>query len=177
MKQICSLLVLIAACACSTYSPAERVTQRVDLLTEAPVTFEAASGESVDAFEGAFSVPENRANPQSRMLTLRYVRFPATGDASGTPIVYLAGGPGGSGIQTAKGRRFPLFMDMREFGDVIAFDLLADGDGGTASIAMRIPEGLRDVIGRRLSRLSPECNELLRVAAVKQGVRVNLQIL
>src|SRR5207244_4496744 len=29
-----------------------------------------------------------------------------------------------------------------------------------------IPEGLRDVIGRRLSRLSPECNRLLAIAAV-----------
>ena len=39
-------------------------------------------------------------------------------------------------------------------------------NGGAASIAMGIPEGLRDVIGRRLSRLSPECNELMRLAAV-----------
>ncbi|HLC30540.1 MAG TPA: hypothetical protein VJM51_07150, partial [Dehalococcoidia bacterium] len=31
---------------------------------------------------------------------------------------------------------------------------------------MRIPEGLRDVIGKRLSRLSPECNRLLSIAAV-----------
>jgi len=33
-------------------------------------------------------------------------------------------------------------------------------------IAMSIPEGLRDVIGKRLSRLSPECNHLLAIAAV-----------
>ena len=31
---------------------------------------------------------------------------------------------------------------------------------------MHIPEGLRDVIGKRLSRLSPECNRLLAIAAV-----------
>jgi len=31
---------------------------------------------------------------------------------------------------------------------------------------MRIPEGLRDVIGKRLSRLSPEYNRLLSIAAV-----------
>ncbi|HTE83122.1 MAG TPA: hypothetical protein VK821_00125 [Dehalococcoidia bacterium] len=31
---------------------------------------------------------------------------------------------------------------------------------------MSIPEGLRDVIGRRLSRLSPDCNRVLAVAAV-----------
>jgi len=34
------------------------------------------------------------------------------------------------------------------------------------SLAMQIPEGLRDVIGKRLSRLSPETNRVLAVAAV-----------
>ena len=33
-------------------------------------------------------------------------------------------------------------------------------------LEMSIPEGLRDVIGRRLSLLSKECNQLLSVAAV-----------
>jgi tetratricopeptide (TPR) repeat protein len=33
-------------------------------------------------------------------------------------------------------------------------------------LEMSIPEGLRDVIGRRLSLLSPDCNQLLSVAAV-----------
>ena len=40
----------------------------------------------------------------------------------------------------------------------------AGGEGQPA--AMAIPEGLRDVIGRRLSRLSPDCNRVLAVAAV-----------
>ncbi|MEM9938248.1 MAG: alpha/beta hydrolase [Pseudomonadota bacterium] len=72
-------------------------------------------------------VPENRSNPDSRMIRLEYVRFPATGETAGSPIVYLAGGPGGSGINTAKGPRFQLFMAMREFGDVIAFDQRGTG--------------------------------------------------
>ncbi|MEK7214474.1 MAG: hypothetical protein AAB289_02610, partial [Chloroflexota bacterium] len=37
---------------------------------------------------------------------------------------------------------------------------------GESAPEMHIPEGLRDVIGRRLSRLSAECNRLLAVAAV-----------
>ena len=36
----------------------------------------------------------------------------------------------------------------------------------TNQLAMRIPEGLTDVIGKRLSRLSPECNEVMGIAAV-----------
>lgn len=95
---------------------------------EEAITFEARDGQSVEAFRGALTVRENRANPDSRSITLSYVRFPSTGDKPGSPIVYLAGGPGGSGGGTAKGRRFPLFMAMREFGDVIAFDQRGTGE-------------------------------------------------
>jgi len=37
---------------------------------------------------------------------------------------------------------------------------------GETPVEMRIPEGLRDVIGKRLSLMSPECNRLLSIAAV-----------
>jgi DNA-binding CsgD family transcriptional regulator len=40
----------------------------------------------------------------------------------------------------------------------------ATGDGTSSGLG--IPEGLRDVIGKRLSRLSPECNRLLGIAAI-----------
>src|SRR5205085_8745689 len=40
------------------------------------------------------------------------------------------------------------------------------GGGGQTPITMTIPEGLREVIGKRLSRLSQEANRLLAVAAV-----------
>jgi serine/threonine protein kinase/tetratricopeptide (TPR) repeat protein len=43
---------------------------------------------------------------------------------------------------------------------------LGHGQGAAALSSIAIPEGLRDVIGRRLSRLSPECNRVLAVAAV-----------
>ncbi len=89
--------------------------------------FEAKSGDQVDAYRGTVAVPENRADPDSRTLTIHYVRFPATGDAEGAPLVYLAGGPGGSGIWTAGEWRFPLFMALREYGDVIALDQRGTG--------------------------------------------------
>lgn len=89
---------------------------------EEPFTFVAANGARTEAWRGAFQAPENRSNPDSRKITIRYVRFPATGKDPGPPIVYLAGGPGAPGIGTAERARFPLFMAMREFGDVIALD-------------------------------------------------------
>ena len=94
---------------------------------ETAIEFTAESGETVAAYRGALEVPEHRTNPESRMITLSYVRFPATTQTPGDPIVYLAGGPGGSGSGTAAGRRFPLFMAMRQHGDVIAFDQRGTG--------------------------------------------------
>ena len=43
---------------------------------------------------------------------------------------------------------------------------LGHGAIGATTAVMSIPEGLRDVIGRRIARLSPECNRLLAIAAV-----------
>ncbi|WP_299947335.1 alpha/beta fold hydrolase [uncultured Microbulbifer sp.] len=99
---------------------------------ETPITFTANDGQSTEALSGHFWVPENRNNPQSRKIRINYVRFAATGDVQGPPTVYLAGGPGGSGIGTAKWRRFPLFMAMREFGDVIALDQRGTGESEQA---------------------------------------------
>ncbi|MDX1578897.1 MAG: alpha/beta hydrolase, partial [Gemmatimonadota bacterium] len=80
------------------------------------------------AERGEIWVPENREDPESRSISLAYVRFPSTNPDPGSPIVYLAGGPGGSGIATARGGRFPLFMALREIGDVVAFDQRGTGD-------------------------------------------------
>lgn len=100
---------------------------------EKEITFE-NDGQSVKAYEGAIQVLENRTNPKSRLIPLKYVRFPSTGVKDAAPIIYLAGGPGGSGISTAQypGFRFPLFMALREFGDVIALDQRGTGKSKTA---------------------------------------------
>jgi len=87
-----------------------------------PFRFASGSGEETDAERGFFEVPEDRNIPGSRRIRLGYVRFPSTAPNHGPPIVYLAGGPGGSGVRTAMGPRFPIFMALRAVADVIAFD-------------------------------------------------------
>ena len=94
-----------------------------------PRVFDGPNGEKVEGARGTLTVPENRNNPNSRLIDLRFAKFNTTSKNPGPPIVYLAGGPGGSGIAAARGPRFPLFMAMREIGDVIAFD--QRGAGGS----------------------------------------------
>ena len=92
-----------------------------------PYVFTTQKGERVDAELGTFIVPENRTNPDSAPIELAFVRFKSTAKTPGNPIVYLAGGPGGSGTGAARTSRFALFMALREVADVIAFDQRGTG--------------------------------------------------
>ncbi|MGH8217856.1 MAG: alpha/beta fold hydrolase [Steroidobacteraceae bacterium] len=91
-----------------------------------PFVFETWSKQKLAAFRGSFAVPENRTAHDGRSISIKYVRLPATTRAPGPPIVYLAGGPGGSGIE-AINYRYRLMMAMREYGDVIALDQRGTG--------------------------------------------------
>lgn len=93
---------------------------------EVPFVFETWSKQRIEAFRGELQVPENRRAEGGRTIPLTYLRLPATGNAAGPPIVYLAGGPGGSGIQ-AINYRHRMFMAMRQYGDVIALDQRGTG--------------------------------------------------
>lgn len=76
----------------------------------------------IEAEEGRLRVPERHAKPDGRQIEVHFVRFRSTAARPGPPIIYLAGGPGGSGTWSSSGDRFPLFQRMREIADVIAFD-------------------------------------------------------
>ena len=95
--------------------------------TPGPLKFRSLKGEEADAERGVFEVPEDRRDPASRRIKLTYVRFASTAAKPGYPIIYLAGGPGGTASGTAMGARFPIFMALREVSDVIAFDQRGTG--------------------------------------------------
>lgn len=129
MRRIAAALFsMISLAGCATAPAAGSAPPK----GETPYLFTAQSGETAQAFRGSFQVPENRADPESRLIDIHYVRFPATGQTKGPPIVYLAGGPGGSGFGAAQGERFPMFMALRAIGDVIALDQRGTGWSETA---------------------------------------------
>ncbi len=121
MNRMASLLVYLVAAGSAT---AEVVSR---LVSVAPCTFE-AQGQKIQAECGWIAVPETHFAPTDTEIQLPFVRFKSTSPEPRTPVLYLAGGPGGSGIDTAKSRRFDLFMKLREAGDVIAFDQRGTGD-------------------------------------------------
>jgi pimeloyl-ACP methyl ester carboxylesterase len=85
-------------------------------------TFKLADGTELPVERGTFSVPEDRRDPRSRRIDIGFIRFKSTSPRPGAPILYLAGGPGGSGVAAARGPRQPIFLALRAVADVIALD-------------------------------------------------------
>lgn len=102
-----------------------------------PETFESAAGDKVEAERGVLSVPASRKRPDGARIQIGLVRFKSTSPTPGPPIVYLAGGPGGAAIETARGARFPLLMTLREAGDVLVPDQRGTGASAPFTITCR----------------------------------------
>ena len=78
---------------------------------------------------GTFSVAEDRERPDGRRISLRIAVLPARdGGSDADPIVYLAGGPGGSAIATAAGIR-SIFRAANATRDIVLVD--QRGTGGS----------------------------------------------
>lgn len=92
-----------------------------------PYDFRLSDGSDLAAERGTFSVREDRRDPRSRTIEIGFVRFRSTNPNPGNPILYLAGGPGGSGVATARGPRQPIFLALRAVADVIALDQRGTG--------------------------------------------------
>ncbi|MEO0907314.1 MAG: alpha/beta hydrolase [Pseudomonadota bacterium] len=163
---------VLVAFALFLTSPAQAETALDAALNEQPITFETRTGESVEAFRGTLRVPMNRSDPASGMTELAYVRFPATNENPQNPIVYLSGGPGGSGISTARGPRFALFMAMRQHGDVIAFDQRGTGQSQkpqlcTSSVKIEDMEQISDADhAERYRQATRECAAIWKAQGV-----------
>ena len=94
----------------------------------APYAFETERHGTIAAEVAFFEVPRRHRKPDGARLRLRVVRLPATGgDGSAAPVIYLPGGPGGSGVGTARGPRWPVFDQVRRETDVLLLDQRGTG--------------------------------------------------
>jgi pimeloyl-ACP methyl ester carboxylesterase len=75
-----------------------------DLVLE-PCTYATEDG-GYGADCGTLVVPENRADPRSRLIALPVVRIHARSEHPAEPIIYLEGGPGGTNMEFEAASRF-----------------------------------------------------------------------
>jgi len=95
-----TLIVLTMLAACSGKEAPIAVpagAQAGDLVGLEPCTYEANKVE-YEADCGTLVVPENRSDPDSRLIALPVTRVRATGDDPAEPIFYFSGGPGHSNL-------------------------------------------------------------------------------
>ncbi len=99
----------------------------VERLAIEPFDYETRIHGTIAAELGRLVVAECRSREESAELEIVFVRLAAQDGAAGPPIVYLAGGPGGSGIRAGQGGRYRLFDALRSSGDVILLDQRGTG--------------------------------------------------
>jgi len=99
ISSIVLLSLMLAACGGATEAPVTvpAGVQAGDLVGLEPCTYKAGDVEYA-ADCGTLVVPENRADPRSRLIGLPVIRVRATGDNPAEPIFYFAGGPGQSNL-------------------------------------------------------------------------------
>lgn len=107
--------------------PFTPASARPSPLTLEPAKLRLADGTDLAVERGTFQVPEDRRDPGSRRIGIGFLRLKSTSPKPGNPIVYLAGGPGGSGIAAARGPRQSVFLALREVADVIVLDQRGTG--------------------------------------------------
>ncbi|MGB0134056.1 alpha/beta hydrolase [Dokdonella sp.] len=96
------------------------------------------SAATTEAYCAPFEVPENRADPASRTISLRLALITAPAAADDDFIVFLAGGPGQSAVDSwpqiapalasARKHRHVLLLDQRGTGESNALECKALGD-------------------------------------------------
>lgn len=99
-------------------------------LTSQEQVFKTKSGKKIKAEVGTLKVPENRANPNSAQIEVKFIRLKSTNPNPTTPLFYLEGGPGSSCTWQADN---PYFLErwskFLPLGDVVLLDQRGTGAG------------------------------------------------
>ncbi len=86
-----------------------------------PASLDASATEKIEYELGTLYVPENRSEPNSRVIGVGFARFKAIKPTGGPPTFHLPGGPGGSYLTNLKGSGNHL-LRYRAVGDVVIVD-------------------------------------------------------
>ena len=92
-----------------------------------PGQLRSLTGDTLAVDTGRVEVPESRTGRSTAKIQLAVMRIRSTAARPSVPIIYLAGGPGNSGFNSARGEIFPVIKALREHADVIIYDQRGTG--------------------------------------------------
>ena len=119
---------LLLTATCTAVCLFVEVRQSRSSLNWSPAFPVTPAGDTIPADTAWLTVPQRHANPAGPTIQLPLMRLRATGARPGNPIIYLAGGPGNSGLAALRDPdRGPLLAALRDYGDVILFDQRGTG--------------------------------------------------
>ena len=133
-----SVLVAIGLLADVEVSLAQLPSSPSGTVVITPGSFD-VSGTRMSVEEGQLVVPANRSSGSSASLILSFVRFRSSAAVPGSPIVFLAGGPGDAATRAFRGMPIAFLRELLSIADVIAFD--QRGTGGSEPRNVLCPPG------------------------------------
>lgn len=113
-----SCVALIAAASADAATPGLELTHK---------TLRTAKGVTIEADAGRLRVPENRSRPNSRTITVGFLRLRSTSKAPRAPLFYLEGGPGSRAV-TENPQRLDFWVPLLAIGDVVLIDQRGTND-------------------------------------------------
>lgn len=155
-----ALLAALAACAAPlawqpyTYSAQDRARTKV-------------AGE-----QARLVVPENPAQPAGAKVDLAVYRFRSTNPQSGTPIIYLHGGPGGASVEHMESPEFrALFAALQTQADVVMFDQRGCGKSLPSFLPVGAPRIQKDTLATREAFVGYllDISRTMRERLIKEG--------
>jgi pimeloyl-ACP methyl ester carboxylesterase len=134
-----AVVVVTMLAACGGKQPLVTVpksAQAGEIVGRKPCLYERDDAEYV-AECGALVVPENRSEPDSRLIVLPVIRVHALTDSPAEPILWLAGGPGESNMES------PNLTGLIEDRDIV----MVGYRGMDGSVVLECPEMARAITG------------------------------
>ena len=90
--------------------------------------FKTTSGIKIEGQVGFLEVPENRNNPNSRKIKLKYVHLKSISDNPATPVIYLEGGGGQITWEASNPKYLNDRLEYLEVADLIFLDRRGSND-------------------------------------------------
>ncbi|WP_109298843.1 alpha/beta hydrolase [Aquimarina sp. AU474] len=112
---------------CIHFCLAQEGNQRLMLKKQ---SFKSDSGKKIEAYVGKLKVLENRNKENSEEIDIHFIQLKSTNPNPKAPVIYLAGGPGGSSTWQAKDPySLENWLPYLALGDVILLDQRGTGRG------------------------------------------------
>jgi len=93
-------------------------------------TFRTTEKVKVEGTVGYLNVPENRSDPESRDIRVKFIHLKSLSETPATPVIYLEGGGGACTWQAEKPSELSYWLEILEVSDLIFLDRRGTGDKG-----------------------------------------------